>query len=151
MVSSSSSSSLRSFLLFNFSGGLGTAIFYFLYDSMQSSIAASLAVPDSPLHAYSVYSASIAWTVSYLISILFQHALHRWLVFGSGAPYCSSLVLTYIAYSLGIVLSSVLSTLFTVYLLIPHRLSFVLTLAATGIINYFTVSNAMTEKSTKQQ
>jgi hypothetical protein len=40
---------------------------------------------------------------------VWQHALHRWLVFGSDGNYWKSLLYTYACYSLSIVLSGVLN------------------------------------------
>lgn len=86
--------------------------------------------------------ATLAWTGSYLLSILWQHALHRYLVFGAASPYLSSLVWTYISYTLSIVLSSGLSLVFVSYLGVHHRISFVLTLVITGVLNFHTLKNA---------
>lgn len=137
------SSSGSSFVLFTLSGLIGTGLFYVVYEAMQSAFSQEMNKPVSPLYPYREYSAALSWTLSYAMSIVWQHALHRYLVFGPVAAYWKSLFHTYISYTLGLVLSSLFSTLFTVYLHIPHQISFGLTLGVTGVINYFTVSEAM--------
>jgi hypothetical protein len=55
-----------------------------------------------PRPVHSLFNTQMAWTV-------WQHALHRWLVFGSDGNYWKSLLYTYACYSLSIVLSGVLN------------------------------------------
>ena len=68
-----------------FSGAIGTLLFYFFYEGMF----------------YLYPSATVCWTVSYAVSIAWQHSLHRFLVFGSddGVPYLTSLMKTYVVYA----------------------------------------------------
>lgn len=64
-------------ILFYISGGIGTALFFLLYQQMLTwTIVGG--------------SQSAAWTLSYLLSIIWQHLLHRHLVFGATSPYLSS-------------------------------------------------------------
>jgi putative flippase GtrA len=70
--------SSKQFIMFYISGGIGTFFFYILYDQMLNF---------SLLEG----SQSWAWTLSYLCSIIWQHALHRYLVFGSSSPYLQSI------------------------------------------------------------
>jgi len=90
---------------------------------------------------------TVSWVISYLCSIVWQHYLHGVLVFG-GAPrflsfqYFKSLGKTYLAYSLSILLSSVINDFLVAWIGLEHTLAWVATVVATGILNYFTVKEA---------
>eukprot|EP01127_Copromyxa_protea_P002814 TRINITY_DN12753_c0_g1_i1.p1 TRINITY_DN12753_c0_g1~~TRINITY_DN12753_c0_g1_i1.p1 ORF type:complete len:144 (-),score=18.13 TRINITY_DN12753_c0_g1_i1:65-460(-) len=113
-------------VLFNLSGLIGTALFFGVYNFILSQF------PDSQ---------GLVWTLSYLLSIVWQHALHRAIVFGSSQPYFKSLISTYAAYSVGIVLSMVLMWVLE-RLQIDGTVSWFIGLIFTGVLNYFTVSAA---------
>eukprot|EP00123_Amoebidium_parasiticum_P022466 comp87909_c0_seq1/m.48520 comp87909_c0_seq1/g.48520 ORF comp87909_c0_seq1/g.48520 comp87909_c0_seq1/m.48520 type:complete len:149 (-) comp87909_c0_seq1:26-472(-) len=127
---------------FNISGAIGTVIFNFFYEGL-------LRVWPSDFKR-----ATVCWAVSYFVSIIWQHALHRYLVFGTGSPYLRSLVYTYTCYTLSIVLSTIINdVVFIQYLGLSPSKAFYATLIATGFINYFTVRNAFQtdEKKTEKQ
>jgi len=88
-------------LMFNVSGFIGTVLFFYFYEFVVEALSSAL-VPGTFLANYKV---TIAWTFSNLVSILWQHSLHRYLVYGHSKPYFQSLVGTYAAYSVSIVLS----------------------------------------------
>jgi putative flippase GtrA len=122
---------------FNVSGGIGTAIFFGVYTIILQYF------PDRQ---------ALVWTLSYLLSIIWQHALHRFLVFGSDKPYFKvwpgleatnqqSLLGTYLAYSVGIVISHFLMEGLQALETNP-TVSWVIGLAFTGLINYFMVREA---------
>ena len=92
-------SSARQVLLFNLSGFIGTVLFYFFHELVVD------------VYPWETRKSTACWFISYMVSIAWQHALHRWLVFGRDSPYWSSLVKTYICYSLGLGLSSALNDL----------------------------------------
>jgi hypothetical protein len=132
---------------FTISGWIGTALFYGVYEYIHSFS------NDRPSFGVKAIDAiewsSLAWTFSYLLSILWQHSLHRHLVFGTSSPYWSSLAWTYVSYTLSIVLSSILNHGLVAYLGVHHRTSFMLTLIITGVINYHTLKNAFEAPGTK--
>jgi putative flippase GtrA len=72
-------SKAKHLILFYISGGIGTFFFWLLYQQMLT-----LPMLDG--------SQSWAWTLSYVCSILWQHALHRYLVFGAQSPYLQSML-----------------------------------------------------------
>ena len=143
-------------LWFTISGWIGTAIFYVVYEWIhalgnrpESDGSASDSASSSssrPMLGLAVIDAlewsTVAWTSSYALSILWQHALHRYLVFGSQSPYLSSLLWTYLSYALSIVLSAVVQHALLAWLGLHHRLAFGLTLVITGVVNFHTVKGA---------
>lgn len=146
-------------LWFTISGWIGTAIFYVVYewihaqgagassaDHADAGAGAGAASSSRPLIGIDMIDAlewsTVAWTSSYALSILWQHALHRYLVFGSQSPYLSSLFWTYLSYALSIVLSAVVQHVLLAWLGLHHRLAFGLTLVITGVINFHTVKGA---------
>lgn len=122
------------------SGGIGTALFYVTYEMML------LVIP----------SVALAWTLSYLLSVIWQHALHSFLVFGFPRNYVRSLLGVYAAYTLSILLSSGVAFVADSWE-VPPRITFVVSTVATGIVNFFTVKSAFgetdsaTDKRTKEK
>lgn len=57
--------STKEFLLFLISGGIGTALFYVLYEILFQ------------VFPFENYKSSIAWVVAYLCSIIWQMELHN--------------------------------------------------------------------------
>src|SRR6056297_1094567 len=113
---------------------IGTALFYAVYELF-------LLILSNVSRA-----ATISWIVSYLISIFFQNLLFRYLVFGPIKPYFRSLLYTYLAYSLSIVLSSVFTDLLVYRVGLNERLSWFITFSITGVINYFIISHIFADK-----
>ena len=122
-----SPSTFRTALLFNLSGFLGTLLFYGMYQLLFTVL---------PLETR---KATVSWTLSYICSIVWQHALHRWMVFGSKSSYWTSLGMTYLCYSVSIVLSSLFTDILVQQLHIHHQVAWILTLVATGLLNFFTL------------
>ncbi len=123
------------FLLFLLSGSIGTVLFYGVYEGLHYVLQTLVGTLGASMLV------SLAWAISYLLSIVWQHALHRLLVFGSRGNYVKSLVATYIAYSLSLVLSSLLSYLLSAVGM-PYQLVWLLSLGATGVFNFFAVRDA---------
>ncbi len=69
---------------------------------------------------------------SYAVSIIWQHALHRYLVFGAEGDYWYSLLMTYATYSTSLLLSTALNYGLVEYLRLSSSLAWVLSLASTG-------------------
>jgi hypothetical protein len=120
-------------VLFNVSGVIGTVLFYWFHAAMLAH------------YPFEARKTTVCWFVSYAASIVWQHALHRFIVFGTAAPYWRSLGRTYVCYSASLVLSSVANDVLVVVLGLGVQLGWVLSLVITGVLNYFTVSGfAMT-------
>ena|SRR3989338_6003053 len=124
------------FIKFLISGAIGTCIFYGMYEGLYKFL------PQ--------FGSTLSWVVSYVISICFQHFLHSKLVFNNwdalkpifSARYNKSLIGTYLAYMLSLLLSPAITFLLD-FLHVNYRLSFLITLNLTGVINYFTVKKAL--------
>lgn len=93
-MSESASKEAKQALLFNISGGIGTAIFYVVFLGIEYQCKA-LGIPAA---------STVAWVLSYLLSILWQYELHAALVFGRPAAYWKSLAGCYVAYGVRAVL-----------------------------------------------
>ncbi len=76
------------------------------------------------------------------ITTVWQHSLHRHLVFGTKGNYWKSLGFTYVAYTASIILSSVINDLLAEWLGVNHQVAWITTLFCTGVLNYFTVKNS---------
>jgi len=118
-----------SFFLFFVSGCIGSLLFYFFYLALFA------------IYPFDVQKASVTWTISYLVSILWQHSIHRILVFGSGGHYWRTLMLTYLSYSTSIILGHFFMMALE-SLGFDYKISWALNLGITGIFNYFLVSAA---------
>ncbi|CAM9135542.1 unnamed protein product [Heterosigma akashiwo] len=126
--------SLPQGVAFAISGGIGNIIFFGL---------------DQVINEWNPFEwqkIAVSFTVSYLISVWFQHLLHQVLVFGSSSNYWSSLFATYATYALSIVASPICSSFFSTYLGASQSTCWLLTVGSTGVMNYFLVSKAMDEK-----
>ena len=125
-------STTKHVILFNISGLIGTGLFYLAYDQVFALIPEDL----GPKRA------TFAWCISYMMSIWWQHALHRYMVFGAEGPYWNSLIWTYVAYTLSLLLSTGGNFFLASVLGLNHQISFLVSLVGTGVLNYFTVSEA---------
>lgn len=106
---------------FAVSGFIGTALFRVCYD---------LLVEACP---FQQGCATLSWLVSYFLSIVWQHALHQYIVFGVSADYWSSLLWTYISYSGSLLLSTILNWILVENLHVNHNVAWVVTLLSTGM------------------
>jgi putative flippase GtrA len=93
------------------------------------------------LHVYILptnMDTSISWMVAFCTSILFRHTSHRFFVFGTYVGgYTHSLVRIYMGYSVTIVLSTILNYILNRILAVNLFLLAILTMAWTGVVNYF--------------
>jgi len=126
------------FLWFNISGYIGTFFFFLAYEGLYRACSIS-------------NCASISWITAYILSIIWQHALHRYLVFGASGSYWWSLFGTYAAYTLSLIVSSALNFVLVTHLNVYHRYAFGLTLVITGILNFFTVRSAFKSGNEKNK
>jgi putative flippase GtrA len=67
--------------------------------------------------------ASSSWFIAFIIGVLRQHALHRWLTFNHKSPYWRSLLRAYIMYSGSLFATSCFNFLLTEVWELNHRLA----------------------------
>eukprot|EP00039_Didymoeca_costata_P005832 m.85086 g.85086 ORF g.85086 m.85086 type:complete len:143 (+) comp12994_c0_seq1:245-673(+) len=122
-------------LRFVLSGSLGSAIFWLLNEAIIA------------VNPYEFQPITVAFFLSYLISIWMQHALHATLVYGWGEiGYIKGLIATYGAYSFALIASVPINAG------LVHTLSFTVfqawlgTLILTGCFNYFIIGLVMKKK-----
>jgi hypothetical protein len=90
------------------------------------------------IYVYEWERATVCWTISYTLSIIFRHSSHRFIVFGDfEGSYCVSLGRTYLAYSASIVISMVTNHFIVDIFRISHARAWLATMIWTGIVNYF--------------
>lgn len=101
---------------------------------------------DMILHyTMGIEDAGVCWMTGFGISILFRHTLHRYLTFGKyKGGYWSSLLRTYAAYSLSIILSTIFDEVVTKGGGLPHYVAWVVTLLWTGLMNFFILKYSWT-------
>lgn len=125
---------LPQFVRFNLSGLIGTLLF----QQLNSAIYHGLADFE---HGY---KSAAVFGFSYFISCLWQHALHRYLVFGcAGSAYITSLLAFYATYSLSVAASPVVNGALTVGMGLGMDAAYWLSLAIIGVMNYFTAGKVM--------
>lgn len=94
---------------------------------------------DYMLHKFlNVQDPTICWTLSFVMSVVFRHTSHRYLVFGDYVGgYWVSLIRMYAGYSIIIVLSTVVNLCLTRLTELSHYLAWFITIFWSGIANYF--------------
>lgn len=85
----------------------------------------------NPIHP----KASTSWFLAFLIGVLRQHALHRWLTFSYKTPYWKSLFRAYIMYSGTLIVTSGFNWTLTEIVFINHRLAWGFCLILQALIN----------------
>ena len=81
--------------------------------------------------------ASISWLLSFIIGVVRQHALHRWLTFSHRGPYWRSLTRAYLLYASLLVVTTALNYLLVEQLQWNHHLVWLICVATVGGINLF--------------
>ena len=84
----------KEYVLFCAVGTFNLAIFFLMY------------VATSSMFEGTQYRAASSWSISYLLSSVLSHTMHRWFTFKSLSPYGKSLVLTMAIYSILLVIST---------------------------------------------
>ena len=84
----------REYVLFCLVGTFNLAVFFLMY-------LASYSLLDG-VH----YRAATSWSISYLLSSILSHSMHRWFTFKSLSPYGKSLITTMAVYSIMLVVST---------------------------------------------
>lgn len=133
---------IREKLLFTISSIIGTILFLLLYESIHSLLIYSI-----ELNTTGDTTFLLSYTISYLISIVWQHELNRILLqsVNNNQPtsmnYCISLLHTYTVYSASLLCVSLFGSLAIRYLDAPTRLITFLSIPFAGCINYYTLQN----------
>lgn len=81
--------------------------------------------------------ATSSWVISFVIGVVRQHGLHRWLTFEESIPYWRSLFKAYIMYSSSLILSTSLNLFLVEYIDLNHRLAWILCIAMNGGVSLF--------------
>ena len=79
--------------------------------------------------------ASTSWFIAFIIDVLRQHALHRWLTFEHKTPYWKSLGRAYIMYSSSLLVTSGFNWFLTEVVLVHHRIAWVCCLLLKALIS----------------
>lgn len=127
----SNGSDMKQFILFNVSGGIGTALFAYVYNWMYMTYPWGIEVFTE------ARKASLVWFLAYGASITWQHALHRVLVFREPTPYFSSLMKTYVVYSFALAASTFLNGELVNRFHLDENIAWVGSLVSTGVINFY--------------
>ena len=135
--------STREKLMFMLSSTLGTVLFLFLFESFM--IVNTYDLEDGSHGAFTV-----SYLLAYVISIAWQHALHRLLVFQS-QPYCLSLTHTYLSYSFSLAVMALLGTFLIDRLHFSARLVACVTLPGSAVANYYLLRGCITVSERWQQ
>ena len=79
--------------------------------------------------------ASSSWFIAFLVDVLRQHALHRWLTFDTKTHYWKSLIRAYIMYSGALITTTGLNYFLTKTLLIDHQLAWFICILIKALIS----------------
>lgn len=134
------SSHSRERILFFLSTIVGTALFFILFECLYAVIAYNLELASRNETAF-----VLSYTGAYVVSIVWQHALNRYLVFPAGS-YCVSLVHTYLIYSFSYAVVASLGTLILKNSTIHPRSVTFITLPFSGVINYYFLAHCLDGK-----
>ena len=107
------------------SGSIGSVAFYLLNETI---------VKINPAEYQKI---TVAWFLSYVISIWFQHALHATLVYGWRTSYIKGLIATYTGYSMALFSSVPINAILVNKFEFTASGAWTGTLVLTGIANYF--------------
>lgn len=85
--------------------------------------------------------ASSSWCIAFIIDVLRQHTLHRWLTFSHKTPYWKSLGRAYLMYSGALLITSGLNWLLTEVVLLNHRIAWGCCLILKALISLIFLKN----------
>ena len=117
------------------SASIGSVAFYFLNEAIYRV---------NPIEYQKI---TIAWFLSYVISIWFQHALHATLVYGWVTSYWRGLLATYTGYSIALFSSVPINALLVNTLKFGASEAWIGTLILTGMANYFLLGKLLRGKN----
>ena len=105
-------------------GTLNVLIFFAMY-SLTYSIAGEIE-----------YRAASSWSVSYLLSSIISHSMHRWFTFRSISPYGRSLALTMAVYTILLIISTFSQAILADRMGFDHLAVWALNTAAFGFLSF---------------
>ena len=82
------------------------------------------------------YRAASAWSVSYLLSSLISHSMHRWFTFRSASQYGRSLALTMAVYTILLIISTLSQAILADRMGFDHLAVWALNTAAFGFLSF---------------
>jgi len=129
-------------ILFSISTLIGTVVFYFIFECVHFFI--KLQIFIFPRISAPSYTFGIAYSLSYLISVVYQHALNRYLVFTPEDSFCESLLQTYVVYGVSLVGTSIVGSVIMSMTGIKPELVLTITLPLSGLSNYLLLSTLNT-------
>ena len=128
------SSASRLQFLFLCSSLAGTVLFFVLFECLHR------------INSYNLERAETAFTLSYigayLVSIVWQHALNRYFLF-SNTPYCSSLLHTYLVYSVSLLTMALAGNAIVRIFRLPARVVALITVLGSGFLNYHLLTKCL--------
>lgn len=93
--------------------------------------------------------ASSSWFISFIIDVVRQHALHRWLTFSHKTPYWKSLGRAYILYSGSLLFTSGFNWLLTERILLNYRIAWGCCLLLKALISLVFLKNYVFKKGSQ--
>lgn len=117
-------------IAFAFSTFLGTLCFLGLFQCLFAAFTRILELAS--------YAFGLAYCIAYLMSVIWQHVLNRWLVFQQmGDSFCETLMQTYLIYGFTLLCSSIVSAGLFSFGGIHPQVVLLITLPLSGIGNFF--------------
>lgn len=93
--------------------------------------------------------ASSSWFISFILDVLRQHALHRWLTFSHKTPYWKSLGRAYIMYSGALLVTSGFNWFLTEIVLLNHRIAWGCCILLKALISLVFLKNYVFKKTSE--
>ncbi|KAL6078990.1 hypothetical protein QOT17_001142 [Balamuthia mandrillaris] len=112
------------------SGSIGTLLSYLLFEALLF------------LDPFAWHKGTLCWALSYLISISWQHALHRGLLMGDYGNYWLNLLKSYMVYVPAVLFSTSLYYLLDERLHVTIESKWIIVTLATGLLTLFSVRHA---------
>lgn len=128
------STNVREKILFLLSSFLGTLLFLILFESFYFLTSTEVGGSDSAF--------MISYLLSYIISIAWQHALHRLLIFSS-ASYCMSLLNTYFAYSVSLSAVTMFGTILINLCDVKPRIVAMISMPLSAFLNFYLLTSCL--------
>ena len=82
------------------------------------------------------YRAASAWSISYLLSSIISHSMHRWFTFRSISPYGRSLALTMVVYTILLIISTFSQAILADRMGFDHLAVWALNTVAFGFLSF---------------
>ena len=93
--------------------------------------------------------ATSSWFIAFVIGVVRQHGLHRWLTFDEKPPYLSSLLKAYIMYSGSLIMSTSLNWFLVESIYLNHRLAWLICISMNAVVSLFFLKKFVFSSKTK--